>query len=59
LYKFYVVFLKNGLNKSIQDQDGAAVVQATVVRWLSFISLLESIKQPYKQIKKVLVDKKK
>lgn len=50
---------KNGLNKSIQDQGGLSVVQSTVVRWLSFISLLESIEKSYKQIKKVLADKKK
>ncbi|CAF4527343.1 unnamed protein product, partial [Rotaria sp. Silwood2] len=49
----------NGLNKSIQDQGGLALVQSTVIRWLSFISLLESIKKSYKQVKKVLYEKKK
>ena len=34
-------------------------MQATVVRWLSLIELLESVKRSYKQIKKVLMNKKK
>ena len=34
-------------------------MQATVVRWLSLIELLESVKRSYKQIKKVLMKKNK
>ncbi|CAF3671087.1 unnamed protein product [Rotaria sordida] len=48
--------LVNGLNKLIQDHGGLAIVQSTIVRWISLISLLESIKQSYKQpFKQVLV----
>ena len=59
LYDFYVfTFFWNGLNKLIQDHGGLAVVQSANVRWISLISLLESIKISYKQVKKVLVEKK-
>ncbi|CAF4147067.1 unnamed protein product, partial [Rotaria sordida] len=49
----------SGLNKIIQDQGGVAVLQATTVRWLSMVQLLESINRSYKQIKKILADRKK
>ncbi|CAF4892399.1 unnamed protein product [Rotaria sp. Silwood1] len=41
------------------DQGGVAVLQATVVKWLSMSQLLESINRSYRQIKKILGDRKK
>ncbi|CAF5125033.1 unnamed protein product, partial [Rotaria sp. Silwood1] len=49
----------SGLNKIIQNQGGVAVLQATTVRWLSMVQLLESINRSYKQIKKILADREK
>ncbi|CAF3289128.1 unnamed protein product [Rotaria socialis] len=58
--KNLVKFVKqSGLNKIIQDQCGVAVLQATVVRWLSMSQLLESVNRSYRQIKKILGDRKK
>ena len=47
------------MNKIIQDQGGVAVLQATVVRWLSMSQLLESINRSYRQLRKILGDRKK
>ena len=47
------------MNKSIQDQGGLSVLRETVVRWLSLVEQLESISHSYKQIKKVLMERKK
>ncbi|CAF1516085.1 unnamed protein product [Adineta ricciae] len=49
---------KAGLNKDIQEAGGVSLQQATVVRWLSLIELLESILRSYKQTKRVLTVRK-
>ncbi|CAF1368898.1 unnamed protein product [Rotaria magnacalcarata] len=49
---------KAGLNKDIQQADGIALQQFTVVRWLSMIELLKSILRSYKPTKRVLTIKK-
>jgi len=46
------------LNKDIQDAGGVSLQQATVVRWLSLIELLESVLRSYKQTKRVLTIRK-
>ena len=47
------------MNESIQDQGGLSVLRETVVRWLPLVEQLESISHSYKQIKKVLMERKK
>jgi len=42
----------------MQDVDGVSLQQATVVRWLSLIELLESVLRSYKQTKRVLTIRK-
>ncbi|CAF1553129.1 unnamed protein product [Adineta ricciae] len=50
---------KSGLNQAIKDHGGVSLKQSINVRWLSFISLLESIDRSFSAIRRVLVDKRK
>ncbi|CAF2091379.1 unnamed protein product [Rotaria magnacalcarata] len=49
---------KSGLNKEIKAVGGNAIHQATNVRWLSLIDLLESMRTSYTQIKAILSRRK-
>ena len=46
------------MNKDIQANGGVAVKQSTVVRWLSLIDLIESLVKSYKQIKRILINRR-
>ncbi|CAF1391214.1 unnamed protein product [Rotaria sordida] len=49
---------KTGLNKEVQAAGGNAIRQATNIRWLSLIDLLDSIRTSYMEIKLILSRRK-
>lgn len=47
------------MNQKIKEADGISLKQATAVRWLSFVNLLESIDRSFQSVKKTLANKEK